>query len=206
MPQQPNLAQPGNVVAPGADRPAEATPTFGSDPAADKKAAGQQKAPQEDFKEQLRTDVPVQLDAATPASQAANPLGTASAAVQNEQAARIEMAEQMRLASEKALASADGKEVKITLKDSLLPATSFTVNTNADGKLVFTFDTGAAASAKFLEQNSDNIRQHLLEKAGVEADIRINRRDDDSGDQGQQQQQGRNDGQDGYDPLLDADG
>ena len=114
------------------------------------------------------------------------------------------MAEQMRLASEKALASADGREMKITLKDSLLPATSFTVNTNADGKLVFTFDTGAAASAKFLEQNSENIRQHLLEKAGVEADIRINRRDEDSGREGGQQQGRGGDGEDGYDPLLDA--
>ena len=154
----------------------------------------------------MRSDIPVApADASTQPAAAANPLGTSSAVVQNEQTARIEMAEQMRMASEKALASTDGKEVKITLKDSLLPATSFTVATGADGKMVFTFDTGAAASAKFLEQNSDNIRQHLLEKAGVEADIRINRRDDDSGGEGQQQQ-GRDGQQDGYDPLLDAQG
>ena len=184
------------------------------DPKSNKKYEGDQyegdlKSDSELFKAQLqekadgsdviRYDVMNQSPLAVP-----DQVSAASAVDGPEAVARADLTEQMRISAERVLASTDGKEIRVDLKSSLLPDTSFTLNTGADGKLIFNFDTSSSSSAAFLERNTDNMRQALLEQLGTAAEVKVTRRDDDSGGQGQSGQSGQS-GQQQSDSQTDQD-
>lgn len=90
------------------------------------------------------------------------------------------LAEQVRISSERVLATTDKSTVRVELKDSILAGTSFTVSTDPSGKLIVAFDTSSAASARFLEQNSETLKQTLLNQIGATAEVKITRKDEDS--------------------------